>query len=911
MKYVTAGVLFLFSITLCAQEGDFYMDHYSPQELSANYRIYDVETDKNGLLWLATNYGLIRYDGISWDFFETPSAALSLLINDSNEVYAGCVGEVGKMVYQKSKFSYKSLTTSDSLSDIYQKAEILNNVLYFQGNSSLIYIKGDSIESINDEFINLYRSDSVLIAVSESFRYEFTEYEKYEKAPLEENAVLFTIKHNDKEISYKSDGKLYEGGYSLAVSFILEEYGIIPTEGALLNDSSLVLSTLDLGVVFLNLNDTSYFRTADYHSGLPDNEIFALHIDQENGVWVAHEYGLTRILPLFPTRIFSSISGLKGNMSSAIWNDNTLWLTTSLGVFYLEKDTTFRQKVYYDVIPIRTSTPQPKKQNKQEKEKDDKKGFLGGLFGKNDKQKNEEKKPGLFQKIGKKLEDVFYHENLTDRIQGKKEKNVRYVRREENIPVNVSIAYEQVPGTDGKFEQFIVLNGNLLASGTSGIFEIEKDESFLVIDEPFKQVLTTSSNQLLGYTYSNDLVLFEKDEDVWIELWKIPINDEILSLYEDQNRSIWLAGPKSLYKTNISDTSMILDYKIDIDNQFFDKIDIIEMEGKMGFLSTLGFFDLDEDRRKVTLNKKITDEIGNPEKHLKDNLGNIWSYNGKKWFRISTKGEVQSFEYLSLFPQIESLYLDERSEDYWLITKDNQLLTYNLSEEINLGDQYNLIVKRINSQSKIFRSDQDFILDFEDNSLVVELSKPDYTGLLNTQYQYKLEGLNNEWSEWTSSTVIDFSYLPPGKYALKVRSKDSFERVNEAELLSFQVQEPYWQTPWFYSLQVIIFFSLVIVSSRLNQSLSANRFLSGALTIFTIVLLIEFLQSVIGSYFSFKSGPVIEFLIDAVIAVCIFPLESFLRNIITRGIPDRTLQRLSRTIIFGVQKVMFGFSKKK
>ena len=907
MKYLSAWVFLLLAHLLIAQKGDFYMNHYSPRDLSADYMINDIETDKDGLLWLATNYGLIRYDGISWDFFNTPSAALSLVIDEDNQVFAGCVGEVGRMDYSNNNFRYRGLFRSDTASDIYYKGKVVKGTKFFVGNTSLVGIKGDSIKLHYDSFRNIETQDSVLKAYTSDEVYSFTTITSFKKEKLSRDPVAFSMKSPKGHIKVLEDGTLFLNNDSLIHNKIISERGILPIEGQFINDSLFVLTTLDEGAVFLDLNDTSYVQKVDYYTGLPDNEIFSVHVDQEKGVWMAHEYGLTRILPLFPTRSFSTIPGLTGNLTQVLQYNEKLWLATSLGVYYLDKDTTFRQKVYYDVIPIRKKTPKPQEKVKEEKKEDT--GFLGGIFG-NKKKKKKKKKNNFFKELGSKLEDVFYHENLTDRIKGKKDKNVRYVRREEKIPINVNIQYKQVPGTDGKFQQFMVLNNNLLASGTSGVFEINEKESFLVIDEPFKNVITTKGNRLLGYTYTGELALFEKDEDVWIELWKIPLTDEILSIYEDKNNHIWLAGPKNLYRTSISDSTMVLEDQLQISNQFFDEIDMIEIDGVLSFLNTQGFYSVDRDN-SIEINEQINLAIGDTEKHLKDNAGNIWSFSGKKWYRISPDGKVKAYEYLSLFPQIENLYLQKETGDYWLITEDNQLLSYNLSDEINLGGQYDLIVKRINSQSRVFKRDKEFTLDFSDNSLIVELSKPDYTGLLKTQYQYKLQGLNNDWSEWTSSTVIDFSYLPPGKYALKVRSKDSFDRVKEAELLNFKVQEPYWQTPWFYSLQVILFFSLVIVSSRLNQSNSANRFLSGALTIFTIVLLIEFLQSVISSYFSFKSGPVIEFLIDAVIAVCIFPLEAFLRKMITQGIPNKTLQTISRNVIFGVQKVVFGISKRK
>ena len=102
-------------------------------------------------------------------------------------------------------------------------------------------------------------------------------------------------------------------------------------------------------------------------------------------------------------------------------------------------------------------------------------------------------------------------------------------------------------------------------------------------------------------------------------------------------------------------------------------------------------------------------------------------------------------------------------------------------------------------------------------------------------------------------------------------------------MFAFSVKPPYWQTPWFYAIQIAFFGGLVLLSTRLNQDDSKNRLLSGGLTLLTLVLVIEFLQSAIGSLFSFKSTPVVDFLLDACIAFMIFPLERILRELMTKG----------------------------
>ena len=260
----------------------------------------------------------------------------------------------------------------------------------------------------------------------------------------------------------------------------------------------------------------------------------------------------------------------------------------------------------------------------------------------------------------------------------------------------------------------------------------------------------------------------------------------------------------------------------------------------------------------------------------------VWVFNGKIWSHLKQDGSIETLEYLGLFPDLRAISIDQASGKLWLITQENDILKYDPTKKGGM-ESFNFFLKRVSNEGGDLDQSKKFTLSYDENFLNIELSKPDFLGLLNPEFQYKLKGLHADWSEWTRSKSIDFSFLPEGSYALNVRSRDAFGRIEEGEVLSFSVKPPYWQTPWFYAIQILFFGGLVYYSTKLNQDSSKNRLLRSGLTLLTLVLIIEFLQSAIGSLFSFKSTPVADFLLDAIIAFMIFPLERLLRELMTKG----------------------------
>ena len=66
-------------------------------------------------------------------------------------------------------------------------------------------------------------------------------------------------------------------------------------------------------------------------------------------------------------------------------------------------------------------------------------------------------------------------------------------------------------------------------------------------------------------------------------------------------------------------------------------------------------------------------------------------------------------------------------------------------------------------------------------------------------FKYRLEGLEQEWTDAGTKRAVIYSYLPPGRYEFQVAAcnSDGIWNVTGASL-PFTVQPYFWQTSWFY-----------------------------------------------------------------------------------------------------------------
>ncbi|HLV41357.1 MAG TPA: PAS domain S-box protein [Brumimicrobium sp.] len=112
------------------------------------------------------------------------------------------------------------------------------------------------------------------------------------------------------------------------------------------------------------------------------------------------------------------------------------------------------------------------------------------------------------------------------------------------------------------------------------------------------------------------------------------------------------------------------------------------------------------------------------------------------------------------------------------------------------------------------------VLKTEDNNLLIEFSS------VNTKsnyiaYSYKLEGLNDNWTDWSKDQQAFYSNLKSGKYIFKVRASIDGESISEITSMSFKVHIPFYKNKWF--IISVITLLIVINIYILDRTRNFNR----------------------------------------------------------------------------------------
>ena len=115
-------------------------------------------------------------------------------------------------------------------------------------------------------------------------------------------------------------------------------------------------------------------------------------------------------------------------------------------------------------------------------------------------------------------------------------------------------------------------------------------------------------------------------------------------------------------------------------------------------------------------------------------------------------------------------------------------------------------------------------LPYDRNHLIFRFVGLSYTAPEQVTYQYRLEGLDEQWSPVTRQRRATYSNLPPGSYTFRVKTANS-DGVwsSTAATYSFSITPPFWQTTWFYLLCGLGLVGVVVGTIRWRTRLLKKR----------------------------------------------------------------------------------------
>ena len=902
MRYIFLTFLLLIFSNSFAQPGNYFLSHFSPTEESFDNVCFDMVQNQNGVMYFATRSGILEFDGRSWNLIPANGSVYSLQVSSDGTLYWAGANGFGTIITDDQGFQHVQTLSPPQVKEVFASI-VVNDKLYFLSNEGLYLYENSEKEPLTipssnftGPFTGLFEIYGSLYLTSEQEALLKVEGNNLVRTSLGfsvSDEILFVTPGVNHYLIGLNDSRIYLYGNDrtpkqINLQDIQYAKASVIVEGKWLNPQLLVLATLRGGMMFVNALSGKTQEIVNYATGLPDNEVYTLMTDKSQTVWAAHEYGFTRVSPFLPFRSFSHYDGLQGNLLCVLSFGGDVYAGTSSGLFKLVQEEIYDEIVSYVDVEVK-----PDQKKGQKKQKGDVNETIVQPAG--DEPINESKKRGFLRFLKKnktksEATPIDRSEPLKQRDTQPDNKSYESQRKVERVLRSAHYTYKKVSGINAKVTQLIEANGHLIAAGLSGAFEIQGLNAKPILEEPASSIFPSSEDdRLFISTYKNEMKTLRRNNKGWSSEGLFDeLDDEISFIFQGSKEEYWLCAMNKIYRLEIKGDVISNIQTIPFPNPNFDEVVGTALDDKIVLANSTGFFQFD--RAKGSFIR--VDSLGELSHYFAAN-GNIWFRDSHDW-KLFGKKPGRNLHLLNLYKDLRFVTSDGDSENLWLITANNELYKFFTDQFTTHEVDHPLVLKAIrNAKQRVSRKGK-IQFDQEKSSVTFDVIQPDYLAAESIEYRFQLDGLEKNWSPWShSNNAIDFPYLPPGDYSLRVQAKDIFGSVREMDAVSFEVLPPYWKRTWFYALEFLLFASLVVLSFRLS---TRYHVISRLLSLLTIILLIQFIQTVIGETFETRASPVMDFFIQVLVAVLILPVEGYLRNLLLQSVePGSILHRLIPT----------------
>ncbi len=838
--------------SVIANQGNPYITNYNNSGIS-NQQIWSICQDNYGQMIFAHRQGLTIFNGNKWELLGLPAIPISLKkLPEKDIILIGCDDQFG-FVKKNDKGQYKYFRLSETnikfgeITDI----KLTNENIYFYSDKSLSVYSKKNLELINKWFVEdeikqngiVQFNNDIFISKENKGIYKITKDGQKSLIPnskiLAVNQIAFSLPLSSKKILlgtltnklYTFDGKNIKSFHCSADEYI-EESQLVG--GIDLNNNQFALSTLSGGIIILNKGNGKIIHVINYQNGLPDDEIFATGTDNEGGLWISHGFGISRVNYDLPVKDFNYYPGIEGKLIDVLEFNNTIYIATTEGVFYLDTLTDVKE---FDIYVKKTSL---KKTNSTKKDTEEKVNTpetkpKKSIFQKWKERREKRRLKKQLENEKNKQEEIVEKPKVVDKKKApSKKKKIVYKKKKKRI-LSLSYVFKKVKGVSGKCKQLLKYENLILVASNEGLFEIKKKSAKRILKNVYINTVVPSKTKNVVYIGTdNGLTAVKSYKNKWEEIKNIKteeIDDEILSISEDKNGNLWIGSDALIYFVTIGKKNKAESVEVfDFGKSNPDKFSVREIEDNIFFLSSSQIFLYNEKNGKIEPSDKLIPNKLPFLKYIISQPGITWLKNEEKWIFISDKQQLrpEQTSLLNIFENIQNIRVDDQN-NIWVVDGNNSLYKI-LPEDIaeSYLRNFKVYIQSIQNNLGNYVSKEKIEIESGVNSLTFRISVPYYLRPEEIRYQYFIHGVMNGWTEWKQSPNFDF-ILRPGKYVVQVRAKNIFGNISSSKEYVVRVKSPIWMHTWFImvlaagALLIVTLFIFIFQKKKERKLLKYNK----------------------------------------------------------------------------------------
>ncbi|QBN19514.1 response regulator [Flavobacterium nackdongense] len=768
-----------------------------------NSMVTAIAQDQNGFIWIGTEEGLSKYDGLSFNTYKvngsdfsnlTNNSIVSLLCDKKGQIWVGTYN--GCQVYNDKLNAFR--TIDFKLKEIKNKAIKIEKI--FEDSKNNIWLS----TSIN----------GVIMIDSKGKKSKHFYYQPKNPLSICSNIVTDIAEDAEGNIWFTSSDKgisVYNVSKN-TIRHFNKENGALPSNQVLRliksKNHTIYLSILKIGLVEFNARNSSFQVLDKVNSKIPSKIIFSLGIDAQNNILLGTDGdGLLVYNPknsaVYPHPVFvERFFELGRSRVHCLYTDSkkNIWIgIPTLGICLIKHSNAgFQTYRNFDGIPFHDC--------------------INSIFV--DKFKNI-----LMASDGGGL--IVFNRNTNFKKQFTNNKSDRFSLTD-NAALDVFVDSELQTWV-GTYTGGLCVMDHL--SGHFINYNTENTNGGLKSNN-IRTITQSKDGKIWIGTHSGGISCYDKQTKKFTNYSQSAkknsvINNWVNKIYFDKKGRLWIGTVYGLSCFIIKKNTFI-NYSTQTNSDMSDNMihSIAEdNEGNIWFGTDNGLNCLNPSTAKIkvftTDNNLISNRIkglvftGENSLWISDNQG-ISCLNTQNFLvkSYNMQDGLQSDEFNS-----KSYFLSSDGEVFFGGAKGINTFKSNminskrpvntiLFTQLRLYDEQVLINRETNGRVILPESLQylnEINLNHSDKSITIEFSIPEYFAGKKLIVSSYLDGFDSKWQNLPAgSRSVTYTNLAPGKYTLHLKTGQSTNELEgEEKKLTIIIHPPFWKTWWAYSIYAI------------------------------------------------------------------------------------------------------------
>lgn len=744
---------------------------YTRQQYPGSGQTWDLDIDRNGILYFANNEGLMTFNGHSWKLLPVPNHTRlrSVKTDKDGRIYVGAQDDFGYYLADADGvLRYTSLKPAvrdrkDQFADIWDIV-LYNGGVFFRGTNKIFYYDHHSVhiypapvhwQALCRANNSLYAQDAgrgLMQFKNNAWQPVCTEVadrhllirEIIGKAPKGE-AGQVTVDNNDtllvctlKDGIFKlHEGRLYPFQSDATPIFTQNQIYCARPWG----DHQLLIGTSYGGCYIIHRETGALIQRFTVAEGLQHNSVLKIFTDPGKNIWLTLDNGIDMV------RYNTAVK--------QILPDNKRYLTTYAA-------TVFDQQLY-----IGTSD-------------------------------------GVFSTPLDEQRDLSFLESR----------------------------FRQIDNTAGQVWSIAQVEHHLLMGHHEGAFEIKGTKAISLSERTGCWLFQPLSSYMLAGCY-NGLQLMRK-EGAGLSAAR-PVKglfESLRFLTVEDDSIIWASHPyRGVFRMHL-DRDTMLRYTLytqknglpaDYNNFVF------RIRGRMVVATQAGAYEYDAATDRFVRSHWLSPILKDASLQYlsEDATGNVWFISDKMPGVIDFHKPVPEHAYSIVhFPELKGQivngfeFLYPYNDENIFVGAEKGMFHINYKHYRQAREQPLVLISQVSAHGKTdsllfggyppmgkqsFKAMPNAFSGFH-----FEYASPVYSQGNTIEYSYKLSGFDQQWSDWSVKTEKDYTNLPYGHYTFSVKAKDNLGNVSRAAMYSFRILPAWYQTPLARSGYVLLALAVLL-----------------------------------------------------------------------------------------------------